>query len=348
MSWPVPAPGEIASRAAAVFEGALPGIDARSPNTVAGAISRVTDMALADVYFELGYLAAELMPDTAIDTLDRHANTWGVPRLQPTAAIGNASFAGTVGAPIPAGLTFTAPSRAVVATAAAGTIGGGGTVVLPLVAAVAGSNGNQPGGTVLTIVSPLAGLNPQSCTLDGFGLSAGTDIEPIEAWRARILRRIRAPAMGGAAADYTTWVNEVLSGTIVQPVPNGGGLGTVVVWITQGMTVASPAEVALVQAYLDVVRPVTAAVTVLAASLVPVNVTLHLSPDTAAIRAAAINALALAFVQDAAIGGTVFVSRLDNAVSSSDGEYSHERSLPSADVVMSAGQLPVLGTVSFV
>ena len=75
MSWPVPAPGEIASRAAAVFEGALPGIDARSPNTVAGAISRVTDMALADVYFELGYLAAELMPDTAIDTLDRHANT---------------------------------------------------------------------------------------------------------------------------------------------------------------------------------------------------------------------------------------------------------------------------------
>ena len=55
MSWPTPAAGEIASRAAGVFEGAFPpvpgvsdGIDARSPNTIAGAVSRVTELVEKD------------------------------------------------------------------------------------------------------------------------------------------------------------------------------------------------------------------------------------------------------------------------------------------------------------
>jgi uncharacterized phage protein gp47/JayE len=150
-------------------------------------------------------------------------------------------------------------------------------------------------------------------------------------------------------ADYTAWAEAALSGVAyVQTVPNNTGLGTVGVWFAMaGPAAPTTAEVSAVQAYIDTVRPVTAAVTVMAATLVPVNVTLHLNPDTPAIRAAATAALQLSFAQDAAIGGTVYVSRLDNAISSSDGEYSHERSLPAADVAMSNGQLPVLGTVTF-
>ena len=187
-------------------------------------------------------------------------------------------------------------------------------------------------------------------TLDGSGLVGGADLEGLEAWRTRILARIRAPAMGGAAGDYVTWAKAALNGVAyVQVVPNAGGLGTVAVWIAkQGPAVASGPEVAAVQAAINVVRPVTASVTVLAATLVPVNVTLHLNPDTGPIRAAATAALALAFAVDATIGGAVFVSRLDNSVSSSDGEYSHIRSAPAADVAMSAGQLPILGTVTFI
>jgi uncharacterized phage protein gp47/JayE len=348
MPWPVPAPGDIASRAASVLEGALPGIDARSPNNVATAFTRVTELGLFDLYFYQGYLAAELMPDTAVDTLARHANIWGVPQLQPTAAVGNAVFAGTPAAPIPLGLTFTAPSGAVVATSASGTIGGGGTVTLPVVATVAGSAGNLPGGTVLTIVSPIEGLNPQSCTLDSNGLAGGTDLEATESWRARILACIRQPAMGGAPADYATWAQEVLPGCYVQVVPNATGLGTVAIWIAMpGPAAASPAEVTEAQAYINTVRPVTAAATVQAASLVPINVTLHLIPDTPTIRAAASQALALSIAQDAAIGGTIYVERLDTALST-DGGFACDMSVPSADVVLATGQIPVLGTVTFV
>ena len=160
MPWPMPASGEIASRAASVLEGALPGIDARSPNTVASALTRITDQALTDLYFYQGYLAAELLPDTAVDELARHANIWGVPRLGPQAAIGNAVLSGTPTTVLPAGMAFTAPSGAIYIATAGGTIGGGGTVTLPFIAASAGAKGNQPGGTVLTIALPATQPEP--------------------------------------------------------------------------------------------------------------------------------------------------------------------------------------------
>ena len=75
MTWPLPAPGVIAGQVASVYESApgLAGIDARSPNTIAGVNARAIEMALFDLYLFQSNLAAELMPDTAVDTLARHA-----------------------------------------------------------------------------------------------------------------------------------------------------------------------------------------------------------------------------------------------------------------------------------
>jgi uncharacterized phage protein gp47/JayE len=90
-------------------------------------------------------------------------------------------------------------------------------------------------------------------------------------------------------------------------------------------------------------------ITVYACVLNPVNVTLHLNPDTVTIRAAASSALALSFAQDAAIGGTTYKSRLETAIGISDGEDSDEMTAPAADVAApTLFSLNVLGTVSFV
>ena len=145
-----------------------------------------------------------------------------------------------------------------------------------------------------------------------------------------------------------TWAKDALSTVAyVETLPAWTGLGNVGVAIAMsGPRVPTSPELAAVAAYINARRPVTAAVFVLGATLLPINISLHLIPDTVATRAAVTAALQIAFLQDAQIGGTVFASRLDNAISGS-GEYAHERFSPTADVAVGATQLPTIGTVSF-
>lgn len=355
-TWTIPVPGAIASRAASVYEGvpALAGIDARDPDTVATANCRVVELSAQDLYFYQGTVAAELMPDTAIAWLDRQGSIWGVLREQPTAAIGNATGGGVPGTVIPAGLQTTAPGGAVVVTTASSTLDATGAVSVAVAAAVQGSAGNLAPGSPLTLVSPVVGLLPQVLTVDANGLAGGTDIETDDDFRAGILARIRQPPMGGALLDYVTWAKSA-GAAYVNVVPGWVGTGSVGVIVAMpGGLVPTPAQLAAIDAVLQVERPVTAQVITVAAQPLPVPVTLHLNPDTTATRAAATTALGLFFAGLASAPPgqlptpTVYVSRLDAAISNADGETSHERVAPAADVVPTGAQLPVLGAVNFI
>ena len=359
MTWPVPVPGQIASRAAAVYESTpgLEGIDARSEASLAAASTRVLEGATFDLYLYQANLAQELMPDTAQDELPRHGNIWGVPRLQASGSVGAATFTASVAGAIvvPAGFTLTAPSGVVVTTTASVAIAAGASMAVPLAGQASdGAAGNLAAGIVLQAVSPLSGLNPQgaivTATPDGSGLSGGAPIEDLEAWRSRILARIQAPAMGGSAIDYQTWAKQALDTvSYVAVQKNWVGLGTVAVVVAMaGPRVPTTTEIGIIAAYIATRQPVTAAVTVLGATLLPVNFSIHLNPDTVSIRAAATTALQLAFVSDSVIGGTGYVSRYDDALSSASGEYSHERVAPAADVVPAATQLLTLGVITWV
>lgn len=350
----MPAPGDIAARGAAVFEQALPGIDARTPNTVATTITRLNELTIFDLYLYIAYLGRELFVTTAVDYLPDHAAVWGVPQNQPSAAAGNVIVSGQVGKPFPAGAVFSAPGSSVtyVSTTAV-IIGPAGTASVPVQAQVTGSAGDVAAATVLTLTSPVAYINPQTGTVDSNGLTGGEDLESTESWRARILAVIRQRPMGGALNDYTEWAQAALSGVqYVNPVANMFGLGTVgVPFLMAGPAVPSTEEIGVVQAYLDQpsVKPVTAQVTALAGQLNPVDIALHLNPDTTATRGAATTALQYFFLQSAAIGGTTYFSRLNSAISSGDGEYSHEMIAPTADVAAPSNlAMNVLGTVTFV
>ena len=348
---PLPAAGEIASRGAAVFEEVLPGIDARSPNTLATTYTRVLELEFWEIWFYMAYLGRELFVTTAQDYLPVHASIWNVPRNQPVAAAGNVIVSGTVGAPVPAGVVFSLSGSNITWTStAATTVSGSGSVSVPVVASVTGVAGNLAPSTQLTISSPVAQISPQIGTVDANGLAGGEDIEDIESWRARILAAIRRKPMGGALNDYVEWAQAALTDVeYVNPVPLMFGPGSVgVPFLMAGPAIPTATQIAAVQSYLDQERPVTAEVTALAAKLNPIDVTLHLNPDTTETRAAAQLALQYFFLQSAQIGGTTYYSRLNNAVSDGDGEYSHEMISPTADVP-APDQLTmnVLGVVAF-
>ncbi len=351
MPLPIPQSGDISSRGAAVFEQALPGIDARTPNTVATTYTRVLELEFFELWFYLAYITRELFVTTAVDYLADHASIWNVPRDQATGAVGNVLVTGQVGAAFPAGVIFSrSGSNITYISTASATADGTGTASVPVQAQVTGAAGNVAAGTQLTISSPVEYFNPQVGTVDANGLTGGADIEDIEIWRGRILAVIRKKPMGGALNDYTTWAEEALTGVeYVNPVGAMFGLGTVgVPFLMAGPAVPTPAQVTIVQTYLDSVRPVTASVTAIAGKLNPINVTIHLIPDTATIRAAATTALQYFFLQSAVLGGSTYFTRLDNAISSGDGEYAHEMIAPTADVpAPDALTMNVLGAVSF-
>ena len=372
MTAAIPTPNEIFARAAAAYEaeyarvynlrnpGAPPAVvDARSPTSLIGIDARVLSLATFDAWTEVSRLALELMPDTARDWLSRHAATWGVPRLAAVAAVGNVVFSGVPATAIPSGLALASPLGATYATTASATIGGGGTVSVPVAADVAGAAGSLPSGTVMRVVVPLGGLTAQRATVDAGGLS-GQDEEDLDAWRGRILARIRRRGVAGNAGDYQEWAREALPGC--QPLafaPAGvAGVVNILFAMPDGQSWRTPTspEIATVSAYVNDAtarKPLgTPVVDVAGATVQPVAVTLHLNPDTSAGRAAALSALTELFEIDSAVaapdGGLFFASRLDAAVSNASGEYSHERSAPAGDVTVLAGHIPVLGAVTFV
>lgn len=358
MSWPIPAPGAIAERYAASFEAAfaldpdtgLPRpatVDARSPGTALRAIGVAAEETWTELYLYQASLAGELMPDTAQDWLARHAAEWGVPQLQPLTALGNLIFAGAAGTVLPQAVEVYSPAGLRWQTSAAATIPASGAVAVPAEAQTAGTASNLPAGTVLALVSPVAGLNPQSAVVDSAGFVGGRDLEAVEAWRARILQRIRQRGQAGSAADYDGWARDAGAG-YVAVLPRWIGAGTVgVAVLMPGPRAPSAAELARIDAAVQDRRPVTAVAVTLAGALSPVDFSLALSPDSVSTRAAALTALAAFFAREARIGQAIPHSRIDEAVSSAAGEYAHVIAAPAGDIAPAATALPTLGSVTF-
>jgi len=173
MPWPVPLPAEISSRAAGVYSGIYEDFNPTDANTVAGANCRIVAMTAYDIYQYQSYLMGELFPDTTIDNIDHHASVWGLTRIPPQASVGSGTVTGAETTPVPSGIVATDSFGNAYVTTTAATVSGG-TATVSIGAASAGAQGNLAAGTVLTLLSPVAGLNPQSITILGDGSFSGT------------------------------------------------------------------------------------------------------------------------------------------------------------------------------
>lgn len=351
MSFARPTLQQLIDRVQADIESRLPGTDARLKNSVLAILARAEAGGVHGLYGYLDWLANQLMADTAeAEFLDRHVAIWNVTRLAPAKALGTVTFTGTTGTVIPAGTELQRSDGWLYTTDADATIASG-TATAAVTASTAGAAGNTAAAATLTLTSPISGVN-SSATVAAGGLTGGTDAETDDALRARLLARLQAPPHGGADFDYVAWATEVAGVTRAWAKPLESGPGTVAVrFMTDNLTVngiPDAPKVAEVQTYIGARRPVGASPTVSAPTAVALNCTIHIVPDTSAVRAAVQAELTDMLRREAEPGGTILLSHIREAVSLAAGETDSVVSVPSADVTHTASQIAVMGTITWV
>lgn len=302
------------------------------------------------LYGFLQYFAVNAIIDTAnTEYLGRWATIWGLSRKAATYASGIVTFSGVDTTVVPAGTTIKRADDQEFSTDAAGTISGG-SVDISVTATLAGSDGNTAAASTLTLSSPIAGVD-SSVVVGSDGIADGADQETDELLRARLLNRIQQPPQGGNQNDFVQWALSVAGVTRAWCLPNYLGLGTVGVTFVEDdneiSIIPSSAKVQEVEDYIDVRRPVTAAVTVFAPTAVALDVEVDISPNTAAVQAEIEAELEDLLLQDAEPGVTILISRIRQAISNAQGESDHDLISPTADVTYAASELPVLGTITF-
>lgn len=333
----------------------LPSTDSTLRRSVLNVLSYVIAGVAYGLYGFISYLALQIFPDTAETYfLNRWGAIWGVQRVAANFAEGNLIITGTIdGTDIPIGTQLQRSDGALFVTMTDGVLSSG-TVTVQLEAIVAGSAGNTSANAPMNFVTPIANVN-SAAAVDSNGLNGGTDLQSDAAYLQAILNRIQTPPQGGDAADYVTWALNYPGGVVTRAwvYPQELGIGTVSVRFMMDNTytngIPQSADVTNLNTYMQALRPVTAALTVVAPIASAINFNIHLNVnDTPAIRSAVIANLTDQILQDSQPGGTIYLSRINEAISLATGQYDHVLNSPNANITNTTGYISTMGTVTFV
>jgi uncharacterized phage protein gp47/JayE len=339
---------QLIDQGAAEFESRLPGVLARVRNSAIGVVNRVMAGGFSSLYKYAEWLNDQVWPDRAdAEFLPVHGARWGKNRLPAAPATGTVLFSGVDGSAIAQGSVVQRSDGVQYFTTTAGAIAAG-VANIAVQAVEAGQLGSAVIATSLTLTSPIAGVNAVAAAQTA--LAGGADVEGIEAWRARILSRIRKPPQGGADYDYEAWALEVPGVTRAWVFPSEQSAGTVVVRFVRDDDVSiipDAGEVSTVQAAINAKRPVTASTYVVAPIATPQNFTIQLLPDAVAIRTAVQAELLALYRRETKPGGTMLISQQREAISVAAGETDHVMTVPAANQAHTAGQLPMLGVITW-
>ncbi len=320
------------------------------PRSVLQVLARLVAGQSHLLHAHVGYAVDQVFPDTAdADNLVRLASLYGILRKAALSSFGPVVFTGTEGATVPQGMLVRRVDDTEFTVATPGDISGG-SVSLIVRAVVPELAGDTAATTVLTLVSPVSGID-SNATVDTGGIVNGSDVESDALLLERLLQRLQTPPQGGAKADYVKWALEVAEVTRAFALPQHLGPGTVGVTFLVDDDPTTPipdaAKVLEVQEHIDdpTRRPVTAVVTVFAPVEVQLDPEIVLTPDTTDVRAAVTESLEDMLKTDAAPGGTILLSRIREAISTAQGETDHDLVSPVADVPTLAGEIATLGTI---
>lgn len=316
-------------------------------------LARVIAAGAHGLYGHQEFSARQQFPDTAeAEFLERWAAFWlktPNPKKLAVSATGNVDFTGNNGTDIPAGTALQSGDGAVYTTDALVTIAAG-VATAAVTAKEGGAAGDLPAGALLTVVSALPGIDAQGTVAAG-GLTGGIDEETDAALLGRVLLRIQQGAPNGKIGDYVQWALENAGVTRAWDFPDYTGLGTVGVTFVlddkAGTIIPDAGEVATVQAFIDAKRPEPSSVTVFAPVAVNLDLTITLTPNTTAVQDAVKAELEDMLRRDAAPGGTILLSRINEAIALADEETDHVLTLPAANVPHAAGEIAVLGAVTW-
>ncbi len=380
MPFAIPALSDLVLRARTSFRSYLPGSDAWLwPNNLNPSAKVIGGM-VYEVFGFADYICKQKFAITADgENLDLHGAELGLTRRPAAPSTGNVIFTTTDVLNVAAAAQLARSDGVVIATTQTASIGGAGTLTVAVEALSGGQNTTTLPNTPLTILSGVTGNGAATATVevDSNGLMGGLDIEPdgppyttdLSTFRGRILFRKRNPPFGGCPADYVQWCTSVTGVTRVFVERNWSGPGTVRIFPLMDQLYASaggvpqPADIANVAAYLATVQPSDALVTVQAAIPVTVNLTVRgLIPNTTTVQQAVIAEQMAAFLRNGRVaGGDIYFPSMPylayptsdalqwlwGALNDAVGEQYASLVLPTADVALGSGAIPVLGTITF-
>jgi uncharacterized phage protein gp47/JayE len=306
----------------------------------------------------IDWLSLQFLPDTSeTEWLDRHGAIWlknadgSVGRKTASYASGTVTITGQAGTVCPTGALLNAPGGAVgYETTQQVFVSGTGTPV-PVRALDPGVVGNLLTGDILSFVPVINGINQNATAVNIIG---GTDTETDDELRARVLKRIQQPPMGGDATDFEQWALAVDGVTRAWCSPLELGMGTVVIRFccddlradNNGIPLAE--DVLRVSTYIDSVRPV-AVKDVYCVAPIPFPINLGITAmvnDSSSTRQSVEESLRDMILEKAVPGGVIYRSWVDYAVSDALGEVHHELTFTTV-TPPTPGHLPILGSISY-
>lgn len=335
--------------ARAEIEARLPGADARLRRSLLDVWARVTSAQAHALFGFLEYHARQAFAQLAdADGLRRHAELYGVAELPADYARGSITLTGTAGQVVEQDSSLRRADGREYLTLAQATIGIGGSVDVAVIAVASGEDGNADVGTVLSFTSPVPGVNAAATVASG-GLTGAADPETDEGLRVRVLARIQQPPAGGTVYDYQARAKLYpgVTDVFVNSAQYGAGtVGVAPLFYDRVSPIPLAGDVSAIQALVTdpAFKPVCATVTTYALTAQAQAFTLHIVPDTAAVRAAVISELNALFRREATPGGVLLISRIREAISAAAGETDYTLTTPAANINL-AGDLTKISTV---
>lgn len=335
-------------RAAADIETWIPAGDAHVRRHKLHLLGKVSAGAAHSQHGHLAYLALQILPDTADwETLLKWGSLKGLTPLTAAGAYGTVMVTGQPGALLKSGEVFQRADGWEYVVSQTTNLDANGQATVPVVSLVGGYAGNSTANTSLRLTRAIAGI---SSTATVISLAGGADSEGLESFRERVIFRWRNPPQAGAPHDYIAWAREAHPAvTRAWSYRNEMGANTVTVRLVTDHDPAGliPSQALLdeVYSYIRAIMPATPELYVVAPIPVSVNTQLTVLPDTPEVRAAVELEVADWYLIDSDIqpGGSVYRSRLSEAISKAAGERSHTLILPAADLSMGTGEMPVHG-----
>lgn len=358
MAWQTRSLLEISQSVRGAFRQWLPGTDSALKNnfvTVAGKV-------LAMIAHEYELRAERLVLNWFMTTakgqwLELLCAEIGIYRKQAAAASGTVTGTGTPLTEYPAGILFVSGSNTYL-TSASATAASNGTLTFAVIAQEKGAAGNRDAGGQLLLSD--AGAWPDLSDIfevDTAGLGGGADVELDEDLRARGLQRKRNPPGAGTLDDYERVALSV-PGVIkawAYRVPNyPGALRLYFLFAGRANFIPTSGDVAAVQAAIDARRLIRVDDSLVVAPVEhPVDYEIadlaNDTPDVRAAIAAAMSAMYLEKCEPGLTGSPFIVYRawIDEAISGALGEISHTLVSPSANITLTGGAFPVVGTGTY-
>ncbi|HAG3149567.1 TPA: baseplate J/gp47 family protein [Salmonella enterica] len=335
--------------------GSLPG----SRETTVHAIAYAQAGLSAMEHEHLAWISRQIIAsDADEDELLKHCAFWGVIRKQPNRAAGPVNLAYYDTANLAADTRLQRADGALFRVSKA-ISGNAGTVQAVLEAVEPGLAGNCPEGTILTFVTPVAGIQSEAIVAPG-GLTGGANVESVAELLSRLLFRVQNPPSGGTAYDYVRWAREVPGITRAWCLPrlNGGGsVGVAFVLDNNPDIFPTETDIKRVQDYIAGHRdPATGYMTgspegiiVNMVKLTPkrVNFQIRIAPKTPENQAAVKKALSTLFYNEAKPGDVIFVSAYVRAISGVMTLNDFELRSPSESSSASNTELLTLGDIEW-